>query len=180
MELFGAPRVCLSCHVGLKCTLPHGFIPSMSPTAYSFACSDLELLWLKSGVNKQALWGRNLKLRRGWPLFRLCPTGLEELSAVWTQTSLEAVPAARAALWGAPLPGGTRWTQTHWSCPFPGALTAPFHRGKVGLLAENNLIENGAQEPFTVSPNPLPSSGQHVLSPSARGEAEAAFKAGGD
>lgn len=75
-ELFGALWVCLNRHAGLKCKLTHGFIPWMSPSAYIFACSNLKLLWLKSGVNKLALLGRNLKLRRGGPLFRLVPIGL--------------------------------------------------------------------------------------------------------
>ena len=47
--------------------------------------------------------------------------------------------------------------------PSPGALTGSSCRGKRGLLAEKNLTENGAQEPFTVSPNPLPSSSMSLV-----------------
>lgn len=39
--------------------------------------------------------------------------------------------------------------------PSPRALRTPFSRGKRGVLAENNLLENGHQEPFTISPDVL-------------------------
>lgn len=68
--------------------------------------------------------------------------------------------------------------------PSPGAHTDPFYRGKRGLIAENNLTENEAQEPFTVSPNSLSyvhsMTCWHALSPSLCREAGAAFKAGSD
>lgn len=123
-SFLGLSRVCLNWHVGLKCKPTHGFIPWMSP----FACSNLELLWLKSGANKRAPFGRNRKRGRGWPLFRLSPVGLEELLTVWTQTSTWGETFLQAEL----LPGGAQQTQTPWSCPFPRGPPSPFVQRKAG------------------------------------------------
>lgn len=123
-ELFGA----LKSVSELTCWLEMQANTWLHPLNVPLACSNLELLWLKSGANKRAPFGRNRKRGRGWPLFRLSPVGLEELLTVWTQTSTWGETFLQAEL----LPGGAQQTQTPWSCPFPRGPPSPFVQRKAG------------------------------------------------
>lgn len=152
-----------------------------SPERPSLLTLQLAQTWSCSGSSEQTASLRRKPQAQKSLFFNQALSELEELLTVWTQTSTLVWMFLHPELSSRELPPLQHpQTQTCWSCPSPGALTAAFSEEK--SLQKTILQKIGCNclwqfpQSHCVPLQLLSKTRWHVLSLSPGGEAGAAFK----